>query len=213
MTAKKPPPAKAANSAVTDDEASLWHFIAGSVKPLKKPKGRVHATARLDDLPIPRAPAAASQPTQPAQRSKPAADRPPLPAPPPKIAPPQLADFDRKKARKIRTGQIEIEARIDLHGMRQHEAHDALRAFLTSCHRRDQRWVLVITGKGGPARSSKVDDLDHFGESNRRGVLRQNVPRWLSEPDLRAIVVSFTTAAIQHGGEGALYIHLRSSKR
>jgi len=40
-------------------------------------------------------------------------------------------------------------------------------------------------------------------------VLKRNVPRWLDEPDLRPLVVSYTTAAIHHGGEGALYIHLR----
>jgi DNA-nicking Smr family endonuclease len=43
--------------------------------------------------------------------------------------------------------------------------------------------------------------------------LKRNVPRWLDEPDMRAIVVSFTTAAIQHGGEGAIYVHLRSKNR
>ena len=44
-------------------------------------------------------------------------------------------------------------------------------------------------------------------------MLRRNVPRWLAEPDLRAIVVSYTTAAIHHGGEGALYLQLRSRHR
>ena len=46
-----------------------------------------------------------------------------------------------------------------------------------------------------------------------RGVLKRNVPRWLEEPDVRSIVVSYTTAAIRHGGEGALYVHLRSKDR
>jgi DNA-nicking Smr family endonuclease len=44
-------------------------------------------------------------------------------------------------------------------------------------------------------------------------VLRKNVPLWLAEPELRAIVVSFTTAAVPHGGEGALYIQLRNPGR
>jgi DNA-nicking Smr family endonuclease len=35
------------------------------------------------------------------------------------------------------------------------------------------------------------------------------VPMWLAEPDMRALVVSYTTAHARHGGEGALYIQLR----
>ncbi len=127
------------------------------------------------------------------------------------VAPP-IADFNPRAARKLRSGRSRIDARIDLHGMRQNEAHAALRAFLWSAHRRGSKWVLVITGKGARNRG----DAEHaedviFGMRTERGVLRQNVPRWLSEPDLRAIVVSFQTAAFQHGGEGALYIELRAS--
>ncbi len=80
-----------------------------------------------------------------------------------------------------------------------------------SAYRRGQRWVLVITGKGGPRRP-RDDDDDMFGVAER-GVLRKNVPMWLSEPELRAIVVSFTAAAIQHGGDGALYVQLRNPEK
>lgn len=38
------------------------------------------------------------------------------------------------------------------------------------------------------------------------------MPRWLAEPELRSIVVSYTTAAPNHGGEGALYIQLRARR-
>ena len=134
---------------------------------------------------------------------------------------PELAAFDRKSARRIRAGHIEIDARLDLHGMFQEEAHSALRRFLFSCHANGARWVLVITGKGAPRRSGWFSDdgEPHRGDfggdrggGNRdepRGVLRRNVPRWLGEPDLRAIVVSYTQAAIGHGGEGAIYVQLR----
>ncbi|MCV0368479.1 Smr/MutS family protein [Filomicrobium sp.] len=133
----------------------------------------------------------------------------PSPTPPSKT--PHLAQFDQRAARRIRSGRTEIEARIDLHGMRQHEAHSALRAFLLGSHARGLRWVLVITGKGG---SSERDDRDitHWN-TPERGVLKRNVPRWLSEPDMRSLVVSYTTASLSHGGEGALYVQLRAKRR
>jgi len=67
--------------------------------------------------------------------------------------------------------------------------------------------VLVITGKGAPQRTAHEERLEREGEE--RGVLRRNVPRWLAEADLAPIIIGFTTAAIRHGGEGALYVHIR----
>ena len=67
--------------------------------------------------------------------------------------------------------------------------------------------MLVITGKGAPARTALDERAERDGIE--RGVLRRNVPRWLAEPELAGIVIGFTTAAVNHGGEGALYVHLR----
>jgi DNA-nicking Smr family endonuclease len=104
---------------------------------------------------------------------------------------------------------VEIEARLDLHGMRQAEAHRALRNFLLRCHDSGRRWVLVITGKGVSERSNRADRDDGFLEREERGTLRRNVPLWLSEPELRSIIISTSSAAPQHGGDGALYVYLR----
>jgi DNA-nicking Smr family endonuclease len=116
-------------------------------------------------------------------------------------------NLERKKARKISSGRIEIDGRIDLHGMRQSEAHTALTRFLNRAYAEGRRWVLVITGKGAPLRTAHDEKLEREGVE--RGVLRRNVPRWLAEPDLAPIIIGFTTAAIRHGGEGALYVHIR----
>jgi len=127
---------------------------------------------------------------------------------------PALAQFDARKARKISAGRIDIEARLDLHGMRQSQAHGALRAFLLRSQARKLKWVLVITGKGTFARDGdKLDPLGGDWNAPPRGVLRRNVPFWLAEPELRSVVVSYTPAAVHHGGDGALYIQLRSQKK
>jgi DNA-nicking Smr family endonuclease len=205
----KKPAGKGGRKPVADDDDDVWSYAAQSIEPLKKVKGRFHpASERAGETPPRvRAKADAESPVK-AKSPKPSAAKIEAPAPPKPKAPPPIATFDRKKVRKIRSGQVDIEARIDLHGMRQDEAHMALVSFLYRCQGKGQRWVLIITGKG---KLSDHDDDAPFDMTRQRerGVLKRNVPRWLDEPELRGHVVSYTTAAPHHGGEGALYVHLR----
>lgn len=194
---------------LTEDDHAIWENTAQSVKPLRHAP-RVHAAterlgARLDG-------------DAPARQHR-AHDNVGHHLQPTVTTPvrsgthvPQLAEFDARKAKKIRAGRLQIERRIDLHGLRQSEAHARLRRFLVDCHHQGVRHVLVITGKGAPRRHHE-DREDAEWTTQEPGILRRQVPRWLSEPDLRSIVVSFTTAAVQHGGEGALYVHLRRLDR
>lgn len=209
----KKPAGKGGRKHIDSDDDDVWSHTAQSVAPLKKAKGRHHPAAeRIAEI----APRVLTKPSTDLSKLKhttkaPLAKAAPIKAPPAPVRTPPIADFDRKKARKIRSGQVEIEARIDLHGMRQDEAHIALVRFLHRCQSKEQRWVLVITGKGKISDSDPDAPFD-MTVRRERGVLKRNVPRWLDEPDLRPLVVSYTTAAIQHGGEGALYIHLRKSR-
>ena len=101
----------------------------------------------------------------------------------------------------LRRGRHAVEGVIDLHGMRQSEAHEALRAFLRRAQRDGLKFVLVITGKGAAGAEHAL-----FEE---RGVLRRVVPHWLRSPDLRPLVLGFEEAGPHHGGAGALYVRLR----
>lgn len=212
MKKRQEPGAKKGGSA-GDDDHDVWHYAAATIEPLKRAKGRFHPASEAVKSGQAKPKAAPKVAGRERAASKQRAEIAPVEEPaakPPRTAAPELALFDRNSVRKIRGGRLEIEARVDLHGMRQHEAHVALRRFLTSCQARGLRYVLIITGKGKAIGSQAA----HIGEADReRGVLKRNVPRWLEEPDLRAIVVSFTTAAIQHGGEGAIYVHLRARHR
>jgi DNA-nicking Smr family endonuclease len=114
------------------------------------------------------------------------------------------APLDRQTARQLERGKLAVEARLDLHGMRQSEAHAALRRFLKSAQGKGYRHVLVITGKG-----SEPEERRSFYEEDERGVLRQAVPHWLAQPDLAQVVVSYSEAPRRLGGEGALYVRLR----
>jgi DNA-nicking Smr family endonuclease len=199
----KKPAEKRPATRLSSDERELWEHAARDLKPIKGKKGRVHPAAA--DVEI----GAASPPGRAAKtpERKPAPLHAAVPAAPkPKPAPAPLS-LERRKARQLSSGRIEIEGRIDLHGMRQSEAHTALIRFLHRAYADGRRWVLVITGKGAAQRTSLDERL--AAEGVERGVLRRNVPRWLAEPDLAGIIIGFTTAAIKHGGEGALYVHLR----
>ena len=98
---------------------------------------------------------------------------------------------------------------LDLHGMRQSEAHFALRHFVGRAQASGFKFVKVITGKG--ARPGDDDPRPFLPGSpgGERGVLKRLVPEWLREADLRRLVVGTAAAGRGHGGDGALYIELR----
>lgn len=102
--------------------------------------------------------------------------------------------LERPVKRKIAKGRLALEARIDLHGMIQSEAHGFLLGFLIRAHERGLRHVLVITGKGTSLGSD--------------GALKRAVPLWFSLPEFRPLISSYEPAARNHGGDGALYVRL-----
>ena len=102
--------------------------------------------------------------------------------------------LEKPVKRKLAKGHLPIEARIDLHGMVQSEAHGFLLHFLLRAHDRGLRHVLVITGKGTSLGSD--------------GALKRAVPMWFSLPEFRMLISSYEPAARTHGGEGALYVRL-----
>ena len=136
----------------------------------------------------------------PAAAPAPAAAEPPRP----KQSAPPLATIERRLKRELSRGRGAIDAALDLHGLTQAEAHQALRGFLRHSQARGARLVIVVTGKGGP--------LDETGSwPSERGVLRRLAPHWLREPDLRSVVLGFEEAGRAHGGSGALYVRLQTA--
>jgi DNA-nicking Smr family endonuclease len=183
---------------LTPDEEDLWSLVARTIRPLR-PAAPVRKVARqlsMDaekkgavlETPRPVKGGAASEPkaVAPGQRS---------------VAPPALSPMMRKEKQKLARGHETIDARIDLHGMTQTEAHAALRSLLQRSQADGAKFVLVITGKGLPNASF-----------NGRGVLRRQVPLWLALPEFRRYVAGFDVASASHGGEGALYVRLRKAK-
>lgn len=110
--------------------------------------------------------------------------------------------MDRKTHQRLKRGKLSPEARLDLHGMTTERAHPRLISFILKAQADGKRLVLVITGKG-----------KHRDEGGpipvRYGVLRHQVPHWLSVPPLAQAVLQVAEAHSSHGGGGAYYVYLR----
>lgn len=113
------------------------------------------------------------------------------------------AGLDRRTAERLRKGEREPDARIDLHGMTAERAHDACLRFLAGAAARGHRVVLVITGKGR---------RDAHGHLSGRGVLRDSLPGWLRASPLGHSIVKIFQAHRRHGGEGAFYVYLKRQR-
>jgi DNA-nicking Smr family endonuclease len=181
---------------VSDDERVLWREVTRSVAPLRRRRAKVERTTA--DLVV------AEKPEPPRKRApsamKPALivrkDTPPQPALQP------LMPIERRLKQRLGRGSQDIDARIDLHGRTQDQAHDVLLRFMQKCQANGAKIVLVITGKGG-----STGDL-----ASERGVLKRQVPLWLQLPEFRNYVLAVEEAHSAHGGAGALYVRLRRAR-
>ena len=178
---------------LSSEERVLWATVTKAIAPLP-------ATARVAPA---EGDAAVTEAAKPVRRAARPAKAAPNPAPAQvKLALPPLAPLGRRMKRGVARGKEAIDARLDLHGLTQSEAHSALLRFLRNAHARDARLVLVITGKGSK----------NLGRGGETGVLRRHVPQWLGLPEFRSLVVGFEDAHIAHGGEGALYVRVRRAR-
>jgi DNA-nicking Smr family endonuclease len=114
-------------------------------------------------------------------------------------------NMDRKAFTQMKRGKLRPEGKIDLHGMTLDRAQPALVRFILSAQASGKRLVLVITGKGRPVDRPGPIPVPH-------GVLKHNVPHWLSVPPLAQAVLQVSPAHISHGGAGALYVYLRRGR-
>ncbi|MBT4932034.1 MAG: hypothetical protein HOL66_01990 [Rhodospirillaceae bacterium] len=198
MTKKPPKARKTSNKSGLNeaDDEDLWGHVAASVQPLDG-----HLKNRTPDVESkPESPGAGPANKKPASRSSFAsAQTPPVRPSLPELSLSSQPGIDKSTAKKLKKGQQRIEARIDLHGMTQVEAHRALDSFVDGAYQAAKRCVLVITGKG-------------LKPDGAVGVIRAAVPRWLNEQPNRSRVLAFTHATPKDGGEGALYVMLKRKR-
>jgi DNA-nicking Smr family endonuclease len=168
---------------LSPEERVLWTAVTKSIAPLRDPGTSEEVETAEHIVPHIETPSAKARAAEPGANKR----------------PPPLAPLGRRMRTRVARGREAIDGRLDLHGLTQSEAHAALLRFLRMARARDARLVLVITGKGGR------------GEGER-GVLKRQVPQWLSLPEFRALLIGFEEAHVAHGGEGALYLRVRRTR-
>jgi DNA-nicking Smr family endonuclease len=167
---------------LSSEEAELWRKVTASIRPLSR-------------QPV------AQEPLQPAEeqpeRPKPAAPPAAKPVPRPRKPVPGTT-LDGSWDRKLKTGAIEPDRVLDLHGMNLDSAWHAIDRALEQAIGQGDRVVLLITGHHRP------------GEPPiERGRIRAAVHDWLAASRHARHIAAVRGAHRRHGGGGSLYLILR----
>lgn len=209
----KPRPRYRRARLLSEEERQLWKKMVADARPLSagqiiaEPEQISGSSSLVPSKPISKPKPLSSVPRARRNAEILAGNRPKIDDAPP------LTGLDRRTSQKLARGQIEAEARLDLHGMRQAEAELALHGFLSRCRHSGLRCVLVITGKGESPFARHTLHSSRFHEaSDHSGVLRSALPQWLGAARFRSEVAGFQPAHPRHGGGGAFYIWLRKLK-
>lgn len=180
----------------------LWEAVVATVAPLRGRRKSLPPAARPQGEAAPQEAAPTPTPNRKAGRLGSAVAR--------ADQPPSLPVLDRRTRQRLMRGQVEIDARLDLHGETAITAPHVLSAFLRRARDRGCRTVLVVTGKGGGDYvRHTLHSSEYWHAPERQGLLRRSFPEWLASPSLRDAVAGYQPAHPRHGGGGAWYVRLR----
>jgi len=192
--AKKGASKKALGKSETDGGDALWRAVKESAHPIRRdtirPGGALDTPAKPEKV-------ESSSKTK-SRRTIATLTPANLPDPKPSRKSLELAHgcapgVDRRTADRLKKGRMEIEGRLDLHGMSREAAHRAVIGFVGNARATGKRCVLIVTGKG-------------------KGILQTELPRWLNLAPVRDQILSFSHARPQDGGSGAVYVLLKRER-
>lgn len=178
----------------TDQDSKLWQQVTKTIKPLDR------STTHINNHGVDHAPEQSKQ--TPSKTKKAHIDHRITPQNPPSehhTPPIQDKSIDRRTEQKLKRGQIPVDITLDMHGMIQVDAHQALTRTVMQAASKGQRLILVITGKG--LRSKEPG-----------GILRKKLKDWCGTPPLSHVILKIIPAPRHHGGDGAYYLYLRRNR-
>lgn len=189
---------------LTAEDRELWDRVRATAEPMQRSNLEVQLFD--PDVGLPAAPARSLRKAQSLILGKPTS---PSRGPTHNLAPAihdhirqSPVQMDHKSFGKLKRGKLRPEGKIDLHGMTLDRAHPVLTGFVMNAHAQGKRLILVVTGKG------KMRD-EGGPIPVRHGVLRHQVPQWLSMQPMKSVVLQIAQAHLSHGGGGAYYVYLR----
>ena len=104
--------------------------------------------------------------------------------------------LQQRLLKRLRRGQLPVEAELDMHGMTVPVAENELVRFLSLCRDQHIRCVRIIHGKG-------------YSSMGGSPVLKNRLNHWLRQ---HQDVLAFTTTPRDAGGAGAMYVLLRTRR-
>jgi len=172
---------------LSPEEQALWARVTETIRPLSR-----------EPLPTPSLAAAERRPTPPPIAHK-AKGLPPRPAAPPTLPRPAIANtLDSSWDRRLRSGDVQPDRIVDLHGHDLERAWQAIDRALENALVNSERVLLLVTGHARPG-----------DPPVQRGRIRAAVNDWLSASRHRGQIAAVRGAHRRHGGGGSLYVILR----
>ena len=171
---------------LSPEESALWDRVTASIRPLSRDPKDAPTVA-----PVHRAPIASKGRVPPPRPTETA---------PKRSNSLQSATLDGGWDRRLRTGRVEPDRVLDLHGYTLDRAWDAIDHSLERAIASGERILLLITGherRGDPPLE--------------RGRIRAAVHDWLAVSRHSSRIAAVRGAHRRHGGGGSLYIILRKS--
>jgi DNA-nicking Smr family endonuclease len=108
--------------------------------------------------------------------------------------------LDPRLLSQLRRGEFSVQAHLDLHGMIQADAKEAVTNFIVDSVRKGRRTVLIVHGRG-------------LRSPGGLPVLKHAAAQWLSHGIAGGYVLAFATARPNDGGAGAVYALLRRQRQ
>lgn len=173
---------------LSPEEAELWGRVAATIRPLSREKVETKPAEEPKRI-MPSVPATSHAPktlTSPGKKPVPIGEK----------------TLDGSWDKRLRSGSVEPDRVLDLHGMNLDKAWSAIDRGLEQAIARGDRVLLLITGhhrRGDPP--------------VQRGRIRAAVHDWLAASRHADNIAAVRGAHGRHGGGGSLYLVLRRQPR
>ena len=173
---------------LSPEESDLWARVTATIRPLSRESAR--------DEVRPKVTAGEPKPIVAVAKQRPAPLKQTPKTPPPPVRP--GTTLDGTWDRKLRSGSMQPDRIVDLHGHTLDDAWAAIDAALERAITAGDRLVLLITGHHRPGEPPV-----------QRGRIRAAVHDWLAVSRHARFIAAVRGAHPRHGGGGSLYIVLR----